>query len=398
MIGSEIVGVAIGLSFTFLLLSIIASGLGEIVSRVFTLRAQTLRQGIRALVVGGEHGTATTFINDLFKRPAIRSLSRHQMELKYEEFGFFNFFRRQPGPSAIPAKRFVQALLSRALADEDFQKKLAKNRKERKKAEAADAGQGDGGEGNAGQSDKSKKSEMDLLVKHVTKNSPCEMPEEMASQIKQIATTVKLEVTEKDEQYLAFRNKLENWYDDSIERITGWYKRKLQVVLFILGLGLAIGLNVSAFTVGSALWSDDTVRAAVVVEAEAIRDAAADEEEGEDSAMDEEAFGSPTDVEAIVLLERLQLPIGWTTREDDRRVPSDLEGWIGHVVGWLFTAAAVSLGAPYWFDLMGKLIDLRNGGKDTSGDRQKEEDPEPQPDTEHKVTIEVKQAPAGDGN
>ena len=33
-----------------------------------------------------------------------------------------------------------------------------------------------------------------------------------------------------------------------------------------------------------------------------------------------------------------------------------------HLFGWLFTAAAVSLGAPFWFDLLSRVAKLRGAG------------------------------------
>ncbi len=58
-------------------------------------------------------------------------------------------------------------------------------------------------------------------------------------------------------------------------------------------------------------------------------------------------------------MERLKaFPIGW------KEVPTDLLEILKTLLGWLITAAAVSLGAPFWFDLLGKVANLRgDGGK-----------------------------------
>jgi hypothetical protein len=39
------------------------------------------------------------------------------------------------------------------------------------------------------------------------------------------------------------RKRVENWYDDSMERVSGWYKRKAQWIIFVLGLLLCAILN-----------------------------------------------------------------------------------------------------------------------------------------------------------
>ncbi|MGH7165695.1 MAG: hypothetical protein ACREIS_09260 [Nitrospiraceae bacterium] len=65
-------------------------------------------------------------------------------------------------------------------------------------------------------------------------------------------------------------------------------------------------------------------------------------------------------------LQQLQLPIGWAwSNGDPRRVPDphDIRGWFMKVLGLLFTTIAVSLGAPFWFDMLNKLINIRAAGK-----------------------------------
>ena len=42
-------------------------------------------------------------------------------------------------------------------------------------------------------------------------------------------------------------------------------------------------------------------------------------------------------------------------------------GWVTHLFRWLFTAAAVSLGAPFWFDLLSRVAKLRGTGRRPGG-------------------------------
>ena len=48
--------------------------------------------------------------------------------------------------------------------------------------------------------------------------------------------------------------------------------------------------------------------------------------------------------------------MGWSTR------PHNLQGWATRVLGLLLTAAALTLGAPFWFDLLNKVANLRTAG------------------------------------
>ena len=68
----------------------------------------------------------------------------------------------------------------------------------------------------------------------------------------------------------------------------------------------------------------------------------------------ESASGS----EAMQQLEDLRFPIGW----EEANRPSGTGGWAAAGVGWLLTAIAISFGAPFWFDVLGKVSNLRAAG------------------------------------
>jgi hypothetical protein len=53
------------------------------------------------------------------------------------------------------------------------------------------------------------------------------------------------------------------------------------------------------------------------------------------------------------------LGLGWHPEELQGMTPSD---WVIKVLGWIVTALAVSLGAPFWFDLLKKLVNIRSSG------------------------------------
>jgi hypothetical protein len=68
----------------------------------------------------------------------------------------------------------------------------------------------------------------------------------------------------------------------------------------------------------------------------------------------------------------LGLPIGWDSRDDPKRTWPGWHwkrdgGWwdqiYWHALGWILTALALSLGAPFWFDLLNKFIVIRSAVK-----------------------------------
>ncbi len=151
---------------------------------------------------------------------------------------------------------------------------------------------------------------------------------------------------------------LEAWYDGAMERIGGWYKRSTQWVLLAIGLLVAIAFNVNSIVIVDHLYRDDALRDALVARAQA---AAADT--------------TPSDTtfaEARRDLESLSLPIGWdhglgTTSERPDSWGGMLWYWfLNPVLGWLLTAFAAMLGAPFWFDLLGKFMVVRSTVKPES--------------------------------
>ena len=64
-----------------------------------------------------------------------------------------------------------------------------------------------------------------------------------------------------------FRNRLEAWFDDTMARVSGWYKRQTQLILAGLAVLVTITLNANTLTIGDQLWRNPTVRAAVVAAA-----------------------------------------------------------------------------------------------------------------------------------
>lgn len=151
---------------------------------------------------------------------------------------------------------------------------------------------------------------------------------------------------------------LEKWFDDSMDRVSGWYKRKTQRITLGIAVALVLILNVSTLRVAEQLSAEPKVLANVVAKAEA---AAGEEGPGEGQAGDTEMKKAGEEAEAAIQdLAALSLPIFWT---EEKNRPGSGEEWLITVAGWALTILAISLGAPFWFDTLGKLSNLRMAGK-----------------------------------
>jgi hypothetical protein len=141
---------------------------------------------------------------------------------------------------------------------------------------------------------------------------------------------------------------LATWYDDTMDRVAGQYKRFSQYCLVVLGLVLAVGLNVDTFRVADTLWRDPQARAAIVSQAQAFNT-----QHGSDAGT------TPTSNSTVVAaIDALPIPMGWSGT-GNQFSPGRFT-WV--VLGWLATAIAISLGAPFWFDALGTALKLRSAG------------------------------------
>ena len=146
-----------------------------------------------------------------------------------------------------------------------------------------------------------------------------------------------------------FKAGLESWFDETMAGVESQYKKWATTWLFVSGVVLAVLVNASAIDVAADLWNDAATRAAVVAAAESTASAGQGATTIEDVARSTEA------------LEELRLPVGWP--EPPFHASHDGGWWVSHVIGWLLTGALLMLGAPFWFDLLSRLVSLRNSGK-----------------------------------
>jgi hypothetical protein len=159
---------------------------------------------------------------------------------------------------------------------------------------------------------------------------------------------------------------LENWFDEVMAAAQDKYSKWASWFLFFTGLALAVALNASVINTAQALWNDSAAREAVVD--------AAGNAEAATGTCDEKGTAFEQAKCSVDSISTFQLPIGWGENQRDGWIgtddndPSDSDAptivwwWLTHVVGWFLTAILLMLGAPFWFDLLGRLVNLRAGG------------------------------------
>jgi hypothetical protein len=166
-----------------------------------------------------------------------------------------------------------------------------------------------------------------------------------------------------------FRTSIENWYDDHMDRVSGWYKRHVAKITIAVGAILVILLNINTITIGRALYSNSIVSSAVSTVAANHPNCAQGEPQ-------EQCLSSlQTDLSAVA---QAGLPIGWPTVSaclvkgascnwwQQRGIlnPNGSSGWqlVLVIIGFLLTILALTPGAQFWFGLLVKLGAIRSTG------------------------------------
>ncbi len=161
-----------------------------------------------------------------------------------------------------------------------------------------------------------------------------------------------------------FKRKIEEWYNEVMDRASGAYKRKTRAYLLGLGAALALAFNVDVLKVYHNLSMNATLR-------EYVADMATDYVQNNEAPtavadiqpvpyeMAKAKIGELVNNNINVIGEPLGL--GWSMEELDALWNNPTLWWY-KLIGWIVTAISISLGASFWFDLLKMLVNIRGSG------------------------------------
>ena len=166
-----------------------------------------------------------------------------------------------------------------------------------------------------------------------------------------------------------FRDSVEHWYDDHMDRVSGWYKRRTAWITLIAGGILVLLLNINAITIGRALYSDSATRTAVSTAAAAGNPCPASSSQQdclaklEKQVSDVAQAGLPLGWGVVPACTAQTAKCGWL-EQHGITTPGDGSPWqvILALIGFLATIVALTPGAQFWFGLVVKLNSLRSTG------------------------------------
>ena len=171
------------------------------------------------------------------------------------------------------------------------------------------------------------------------KNAGVNLPQNIRDALKAFETVAGQDVAQ-------LQLHIEEWYNGAMERVSGWYKRRSQWIVLTLGLAAAIAVNADCIDIAKRLSTDSNLRQSVERMAETTVKA---------NPVNDQRTPLDRIKEDLASLDGIGLPLGW-----GKTAPEALEMVKLHWAGWLLTALAISLGAPFWFDMLNKIMVVRS--------------------------------------
>ena len=310
MFNSTVLDVGIGLIFIYLLLAIICTALNEWISGGFRLRSKNLASAIEQLLDNqkGSGDSPLSFLDQFYSHPLVSSQLTPGAA------------RGNNHPAYLPSRIFATAVMDLATVQ--------------KRGTIAF-------------------SDLDQGIKNLPNGD--------------VKTALLALIQNADSNLQKAQRNIEQWFDDTMDRASGWYKRRNELVTIAVAIFLTLLTNADTVKITRTLWKSPTERAALVEKASS-RTAAS---QPSVSYPDKNAPLKPQltlqkdDVKDLTSL------LGWSA--EDAKL-SGWGAWLQRIIGWILTIAAVTLGAPFWFDLLSKLVNVRNAGKKPKTSDEQESD------------------------
>jgi hypothetical protein len=317
MFGSTILDVAPGIIFGFLAISLFTSASVEAINSALSVRAKNLRTGIMALV---NDPNFSGLAKQLYQHALINPLGPGAAD------------PAKNAPSYVDKLQFADAMLDGTGLSA---------------ATPAAAAQAPGPEAVAALT-----ARMAALSDQVTKISDPQIRQLLQGMIARCGGDMG-----------RLKTDLASWFDNAMDRLSGNFKRRTQVMTFAIALVTALVINLDTIRVGTLLWGQTGL--AEDLKSISIPSSAQTDVNGVIS----------TEKQVIDALDKLAqegFPVGWAPGHfmDIEDTPGHWEAiwneppsiWYRPLLGWLITAVAALFGAPFWFDALQSIIRLKGAG------------------------------------
>jgi len=165
----------------------------------------------------------------------------------------------------------------------------------------------------------------------------------------------------------AFRQKVEEWYNEVMERASEWYVSNVRSWLVGVGFAIAVVFNVDVIGIYTNLSANAALRDYLANAATEFVEKQPAPQVVDSVVVNPDLHGAKARFDTLlnenIAAIRSPLGIGW----ENTSWPTENKGrwWIYKLLGWVTTALAISLGAKFWYDLLKQLVNFR-GSSSTS--------------------------------
>lgn len=316
--------VLIGLIVIYLVLGLACTIINEWIDATLHVRAAQLRKSIVTMLANGDEKPLTA---SFFNHPMVKSLKRETN---------FLFFSRQDSPTYLSSRVFRETLFS-ILQDAVAGKPIV----------------------------------VDGTFEEL-ENSLHQLPESnIKTQLLTLASEAKRTTQNATDRMAAFQTAIDKWFDESMERTSDWFKRRVQLWTFFSGIFFCAILNVDTLKIAQYLWQNPEARAAYVQAATKIVQQTSSDSVVLNSLKKQLSSGDSLHIAQAKrhldsltanirtqLAQGTSLPLGWETEQ-----ASGGAYWLKKLAGLIISIGAVSAGAPFWFDMLKNVMNIRSALK-----------------------------------
>ena len=360
MFSNLAIDVVLGLIFVYLLYSLLASVVQELFARIFHSRARLLTKGLRRMLEEEDHSADLGWFGKF-------TFFTWFYELGWSVVYFFEPFRNSPF-----LKKFYNTTSIRRLGEnsaaarpayispQTFSQTMVHLLRSSCKDQAG--------------------TDAPIIGTALSQNC-LQLPPDTNEHLLQLFEDAEHDVKR-------FRVNMENWFNEIMTRTSGWYRKQTQTWLLCIGIAIAALFNVDSIAIARILMKDKAVRQQMVqlaVSREPSFTAVTDTLLHKNMLHKDSAFyradtslrvfvsdtsligvyamlrndaGDAANVLGISRKLVANSGKGRITAHGSFTHPFQQNGWLVFA-GWCITALAISLGAPFWFDLLGKVVKFR---------------------------------------
>ena len=314
-----VLNIAVGLIFIYSILSLIASQIQELISSFLGWRAKHLKEAITIILGGNNHESEIT--QQFFEHPLLQSLNRNVITNSKSKI--LNY---------IHHKKFSNIFI-------EFIKDLANQEQEN----------------------------IDTLAGNI-KNFA--LPDKLKTKLVDFAQDIKFKTQETSVKTEELQHDIEEWFNSEMEMVSADYKQNAKGVAIAVALTISIMLNVDTVYIVNSLYKAQTLSSTINPIAEQLVASHSQDflclQDTENQANGASCLTNiMSDVDNIFFENIFNLPIGWNLSDPLNKQfnPLNLQNTVKAIIGWLLSTLAISMGAPFWFDMLGQIINISKGGK-----------------------------------